>query len=90
MHRQNFKQKQNKNNKLRSEFIKFKSSTHKHNIKRGKYSGIPSEKRFCEYCTNAGIHLKMHEYHFLMICPKYKFIRETYIPKYCYNTPSMF
>ena len=74
------------------EFVKFKrciasfrSSSHNLMIEKGRHLGIPREERYCAYCKN----IIEDEYHFVIICPLYTELRNTYIPNKYYVVPTL-
>jgi hypothetical protein len=72
--------------KYRSALTRFRVSSHDLQIERGRYLNTPREQRLCNNC-----HLRQveSEYHFLLICPKHKSIREKYIKRYYYTWPTI-
>ena len=57
-------------------------SCHSLEIERGSHYNIESDKRNCRVCRD----IIEDEYHFLLICPYYKDIRDQYLPaKYILN-----
>ena len=66
---------------------KFRLSSHDLNIEKGRYQNIPRENRICGKCNRNEIE---DEYHFTLICPYYRDLRNTYIHRYYYIRPSMY
>jgi hypothetical protein len=60
-----------RNVKHRRAMTMLRTSSHPLNIEVGRYSGTPSQMRFCNYCTDE----IEDELHFLAFCPKYKELR---------------
>ena len=52
---------------------KFRISSHKLNIERGRYVNINRNERLCKQCESQNIE---DEFHYLMKCPKYSDIRK--------------
>ena len=64
-------------------------SAHSLIIETGRYScnRTVRNERLCELCDNKDIE---DEYHFILICPRYLFLRKKYIKSYYYKRPSVF
>ncbi len=58
--------------------FKFRCSNHKLPIEIGRYSGMPRQNRICKECN---LDVLGDEFHFIMECPKYKQLRDDYLPK---------
>ena len=71
--------------KFRWSFSAFRSSSHNLMIEQGRHLGIQRDRRYCFHCRDA----IESEYHFLLVCPLYDQIRETYIPRKFYEVPSI-
>jgi len=52
---------------------RFRLSSHKLEIERGRYHNIDRENSICTFCNSKAIE---NEYHFLLICPLYRDIRK--------------
>ena len=69
-------------NKFRVALTKFKLSSHDLAIEKGRYTNIAREERLCQHCT---LNVVENEYHFLLVCPKYRSLRIKYLkPYYCH------
>ncbi len=62
--------------KFRFAFVSLRCSSHQLMIEKGRYTGIDRDQRFCPFCK---IEIE-DEYHFVLVCPLYKDLREKYIP----------
>lgn len=74
------------NNKLRMCLTRFRCSAHCLNIEEGRYRNINREDRKCVHCN---MNVVENEYHFLLICPKYRDLRVKYLPRYYCQWPNM-
>ena len=59
---------------------KFRCSNHDLAVESGRYKNIDVSDRICELCNLNGIIAIEDEYHFLLICPSYKNLRNNLIP----------
>lgn len=75
------------NRKYRSAIAKLRLSSHPLFIETGRYTGISRVNRICSYCELNDIE---DEYHFVLKCSKYQFLRNQYIPKYYTRNPSVY
>ena len=75
------------NRKFRNAFSKLRLSSHQLAIETGRHTGIERQNRKCTLCTKDDIE---DEFHFVLICPLYRSLRNQYISKYYQNHPSMF
>ena len=75
------------NYKHRQAISKIKLSSHKLNIERGRYSGVPRQNRKCELCNKNDLE---DEFHFMLVCDLYSDLRKENSPTYYVNRPSMF
>ena len=66
------------NDKLRKHLSCFRLCSHNLAIEAGRFVGIDRQNRICEFCNNNTVE---SEYHFLLTCPKYHNIRNTYLPR---------
>lgn len=64
----------------------FRSSTCKIEIEEGRFIGTAREDRLCQHCT---LNVIEDEYHFIMVCPKYRNLRLKYFPKYFTRWPTV-
>ena len=65
-----------KDRKLKIALSRFRLSSHKLEIERGRYRNIPRPERKCKFCTQDVIE---NEYHFLLTCPIYADLRKKYL-----------
>ena len=66
---------------------KLRLSAHNLAIERGRHQNVERRLRKCIYCDINEIEDK---FHFVIVCPKYTYLRNKYINKYYINRPSMF
>ena len=70
---------------LRKHLVRFRLGVSPLKTYRLRYSERTPDIFICPFCdTNES------EIHFLLVCPKYKTLRETYLPSKFYNRPSAF
>ena len=62
-------------------------SSHSLFIETGRHQNIPRNERICKNCSLNEI---KDEYHFVVICPFYDNLRNTYLPNFYKRRPSMF
>ena len=76
-------------NDLRFYISRFRLSAHSLRIQSGRYArnAIPRNERYCLCCQTANIE---DIFHFILICPCYRELRERYINNYYYHRPSMY
>ena len=68
-------------NKYKIALSRFRLSSHKLEIERGRYHNIPRIESKCKLCSLNTIE---NEYHFLLVCPKYYELRRKFLkPYYC-------
>ena len=65
---------------------RFRLSSHKLEIERGRYFNIPREERKCTLCQ---INSVENEYHFLLVCPLYRELRKKYLKSYYCRWPTL-
>ena len=73
------------NQHLRISLSKLRLSSHLLNVERGRWNNLPLVNRVCELCN-----VLEDEFHVFIECPRYKRLRELYIPKSIVEKPSMF
>ena len=73
-------------NKLRKELCKFRLSSHQLAIEKGRYNNIPREQRKCTLCNQNTIE---NEYHFLLVCQKYRHLRTKFLKPYFCSFPTL-
>ena len=61
--------------------------SHNVSIETGRYHNIDRDNRICSLCN---MNVIEDEYHFVLVCPFYSTIRDTYIKPYYKNKPSTF
>ena len=72
------------NQHLRVAITKVRLSSHLYNIERGRWRNIPLLNRICEFCN-----IIEDEFHVFIECPRYKKLRDVYLPKNLIFKPSM-
>ena len=75
------------NRKFKSAFSKLRLSSHQLAIETDRHTGIERQNRKCTLCIKNDIE---DEFHFVLICPLYRSLRNQCISKYYQNHPSMF
>ena len=75
-----------KNIKHRIELTRFRCSSHRLMIEEGRYRNVARNERLCTKCN---MHAIENEYHFLLVCPFYKHIRELCLPRYYCHWPNL-
>ena len=65
---------------------KFRLSSHSLLIETGRYTGIPTEERLCNFCNMRKIE---DEFHFLLVCPHYIELRRKYLKRYFCTWPTL-
>lgn len=63
----------------RKAMARFRCSSHRLTIERGRYDGILMENRLCTFCENMGITVIEDEFHFLLCCSQYVDLRSELI-----------
>ena len=78
----------NINRKVRTSFTKFRLSSHKLLVERGRWtiSKLDYKLRKCTLCNSGDIE---DEYHVTLVCEQFADAREKYLKKYFYRRPSM-
>jgi len=64
---------------------KFRTSAHELAIETGRYTNTPQNERLWKSCN---INLVESEYHFLLVCPKYRELRTKFFKPYYFHWPS--
>ena len=71
-----------KDKRFRFALTKFRLASHDLAIERGRYENIGRNERICRYCNGNFVE---NEYHFLLVCPFYRELRQRYMkPYYCH------
>jgi hypothetical protein len=73
------------NTKHRIALSRFRCSSHKLAIEEGRFRNIERNNRLCTKCNQ---HQIENEYHFLLICPKYRTLRTELIKNYYISWPN--
>jgi hypothetical protein len=73
-----------KTNKFRIALSKFRLSSHDLAIETGRYTNTPRDERKCRHCN-----ITENEYHFLLVCPKFRHLRQKYFKPYFCHWPNM-
>ena len=74
-----------RNEKHRVALSRFRCSAHKLMIEEGRYRNIERNNRLCQYCQ---MNVIEDEFHFLLVCPAYRHIRISVLPKYFCRWPT--
>ena len=61
----------------RKHLAKFRTSNHDLAIEKGRHAKLERHMRMCNMCNLGCVE---DEYHFILICPKYEYLREKYLP----------
>jgi hypothetical protein len=72
-------------NKYRIALSKFRLSSHDLAIETGRYTNIRIEDRKCNQCN-----LIEDEYHFLLVCPKYRHLRQNFFKPFYRHWPNLY
>ena len=64
------------NNNLGNTLTRFRLGSHNLEIETGRHLNMPRDHKICKLCNQSMIE---SEYHFLMFCPKYSYLRSTYL-----------
>lgn len=67
------------NNKYRVVLSRFRCASHKLNIEVGRHKNIERHERLCTRCNMLALE---DEYHFALVCPFYRELRNEYLPRY--------
>ena len=57
-------------------------SAHSLEIETGRYNATPLDQRICKFCTSPHVE---NEYHFLLVCPVYTYLRRKFLPRFCWS-----
>ena len=66
---------------------RFRTSSHELRIETGRYDNTPREQRLCKSCNMNKIE---DEFHFLLVCPKYRDLRCKYFKRYYCHWPTLY
>jgi hypothetical protein len=72
--------------KYRIALARFRTSSHELLIETGRHMNLLRADRICRNCN---LNLIENEYHFLLICPKYRDLRKEYLKRYYYTWPNI-
>lgn len=72
--------------KFKTVFTKFRLSSHDLAIERGRYENTPRNERICKNCN---LNMVENEYHFLLVCPKYRELRQNFLKRYYCQWPTL-
>jgi hypothetical protein len=72
--------------KFKNALVKFRVSSHNLRIETGRYENLIREERLCIYCNMNRIE---NEYHFLLVCPYYRELRNKYFKAYFNHWPTL-
>jgi len=72
--------------RYRIALTRLRVSSHKLAIETGRYINQARNERYCKQCN---MNKTESEYHFLLVCPKYRHLRQTYFKRYYCNWPSI-
>ena len=72
--------------KYRIAFTKFRLSSHDLAIERGRFENIERNDRLCRHCN---LNMIESEYHFMLVCPLYRDLRNKYLKKYYCHWPTL-
>ena len=73
--------------KYRIALTKFRLSSHDLAIETARHTNVERDLRYCEHCNQNVIE---HEYHFSLVCPKYRNLRITFFKPYFCRWPSLY
>ena len=73
-------------NKYKVALSRFRTSSHDLRIETGRYDDIDREQRRCKSCNMVKIE---DEFHFLLVCPKYRELRSKYFKRYFCHWPTI-
>ena len=73
-------------NKYRIALTKFRVSSHDLAVETGRYTNVAVDDRKCQQCS---MNVLEDEYHFLLVCPKYRNLRINYLKPYFCHWPSL-
>lgn len=72
--------------KFKIALTKFRLSSHDLAIERGRYENISRNERICRNCH---LNTVENEYHFLLVCPLYRDLRQKYFKNYYCHWPTL-
>ena len=72
--------------KYKVALTRFRTSSHSLQIETGRYENLPREQRICQMCNMKKIE---DEFHFLLVCPYYRDLRQKYFKPYFCHWPTL-
>ena len=72
--------------KYKIALTRFRLSSHRLEIERGRYFNIPRTERKCKFCSQ---NTTENEYHVLLVCPLYKDLRKKFLKAYYCSWPTI-
>jgi hypothetical protein len=72
--------------RFKNALARFRTSSHRLNIEIGRYNNVPRDQRVCLSCN---MNILENEYHFLLVCPKYRELRRKYLKNYYCHWPTL-
>ena len=75
-----------KEKKYRIALTQLRLSSHQLEIERGRYTNIERNDRKCKQCD---MNLVENEFHFILVCPKFRTIRNKYLKRYYCQWPTI-
>ena len=72
--------------KFRTALTRFRISSHNLFIETGRYDNTPRSNRICKSCNMGVIE---SEFHFLLVCPKFRDLRKSYFTSYYCHWPDI-
>jgi len=76
-----------KNSKQRTTLARLRCSAHSLMIEEGRQLNIDKKDRLCTKCSMNAIE---SEYHFVLVCPYYRQLRQIYLPRYYCHWPNLY
>lgn len=73
-------------NKYKIALTRLRTSSHNLAIETGRYDGTPREMRVCQSCT---MNVVEDEYHFSLVCPRYRALHIKYLKQYYCHWPTL-
>lgn len=74
-----------KEKKYRIALTQLRLSSHKLEIERGRYNNTERNERLCKQCH---MNVIESEYHLILVCPKYRYLRSKYLKRYYCQWPT--
>ena len=64
---------------LKKSYSNFRCSSHALQIEKSRHDKIDRDYRFCPYCLNRVVFAIEDEFHFILLCPLYDDVRQTFL-----------